>query len=321
MRETGRPPTIVVIDNSELVLAATREVLESAGYRVVTHSRPAGAVALIIQEKPDVVLLEVNIGGDSVAKLFGKAQPNSSTIVLLYSSLSAAALEAKAAACGAHGFIRKTPDGVDFLRQINGWLKKSGVSSQYLRVAPRLEPNEEERVSRPSGARAAVREARTVSDANLPAVPALSEAPRASGTMAVSGRVVLFIDDDMEMLSSLRREVQGEPYSAEFALSGNQGLKRILSPTPPDLVVSDLLMQEPDGAAVYQRALAADPNWRTRFLFLTGAYVHQKMAGLLDGFEGVILEKPVRGDELRTAIRRRLSILQRASALGGSQAR
>ena len=86
-------PTIVVIDTSELSLASTREVLESAGHRVLTHSRPSGAVALILQEKPELVLLEVNLGGDSVAKLFGKAQPNSSTIVLLYSSLSADAVE------------------------------------------------------------------------------------------------------------------------------------------------------------------------------------------------------------------------------------
>jgi DNA-binding NtrC family response regulator len=304
-RDSARP-TIVVIDNSELVLAATREVLESAGYRVVTHSRTAGAVALIIQEKPDVVLLDVNIGGDSVAKLFGKAQPNSSTIVLLYSGLPAAALEAKVASCGAHGFIRKTPDGVDFLRQLNGWLKKTGVSSQQLRAAPRFD--DEGRLSRPSGGGSAARDVRTVSD---PSFPAVSDAPRPSGTMPIDERVVLFIDDEMELLSTLRREVQREPYTAEFALSGNQGLKRILSPSPPDLVVCDVLMQAPDGPAVYKRAVAADPSWRSRFVFLTGAATHN-LSRQLEGFAGVVLEKPVPGETLRNVIRRALGSLAEA---------
>src|SRR5262245_65488160 len=91
------PPTVMVIDDSEIVLSVTRNVLETAGFRVLTHSRPSGCVALILQEKPQLVLIDVNmplIGGDTIAKLFGKARPNNDTIVLLYSSLSAAAHEA-----------------------------------------------------------------------------------------------------------------------------------------------------------------------------------------------------------------------------------
>jgi len=308
-------PTIVVIDTSELSMAATREVLESAGHRVLTHSRPSGAVALILQEKPELVLLEVNLGGDSVAKLFGKAQPNSSTIVLLYSSLSADALEAKTAACGAHGFIRKTPDNIAFLRQVGAWLKKSGVSSAYLRAAPRVD---DERASRPSAARISSSELGRVSETNI---SVQSEAPRVSGTVIVSERVVLFIDDEMEMLSLLRREVQGEPYSAEFALSGTQALKRILSSSPPDLVVADMRMPEPDGAAVYRHAISANRSWRSRFLFLTGAFPERSTLGSLEGFDGAVLQKPLRGPELRKTIRQRLSLLDATAGSSGGQAR
>ena len=151
------PPTVMVIDDSEIVLSVTRSVLESAGFRVLTHPRPSGCVALILQERPQLVLIDVNmplIGGDTIAKLFGKARPNNDTIVLLYSSLSAAALEAKVKSCGAHGYIQKTEDGYDFLRQLNVWLKQAaGISSSKLRAA-QLEGNEEEPSMRPSGARA-----------------------------------------------------------------------------------------------------------------------------------------------------------------------
>jgi CheY-like chemotaxis protein len=298
-RETRRP-SIVVIDNSELVLAVTRGELESAGYRVATHARTAGAVALILQEKPDLVLLEVSMGGDSVAKLFGKAQPNGSTIVLLYSAMSAEALAAKAAACGAHGYIRKTPDGADFIRQINGWMRKSAARSKASRL------DDDDYNARPSGSRLAVADARHA-DASDP--------PRASGTMLIDERIVLFIDDDMETLSNFRREVQRESYTAEFALSGTRGLRRILSASPPDLVVCDLEMQDLDGLAVYHAALATDLGWRTRFLFLSDTFFRRSKLELA-GFDGVVLDKPVAGQALRAAIRSALSAREPLTASG-----
>ena len=153
MSRSFGPPTVMVIDDSEIVLSVTRNVLEGAGYRVVTHPRPAGCVALILQEKPELVLIDVNmplIGGDTIVKLFGKARPNNDTIVLLYSSLSQAALEAKVKSSGAHGFIQKTEDGHDFLRQLN-LVEARDNSSSKLRAA-QLESNEDDPSLRPSGA-------------------------------------------------------------------------------------------------------------------------------------------------------------------------
>jgi len=81
-----RKPTIVVVDDCELTLASTAEALERAGYRVITRDRPAGCVAMMLQEKPDLVLLDVcmpTVSGDTLVKLFSKASPNSGTIILL----------------------------------------------------------------------------------------------------------------------------------------------------------------------------------------------------------------------------------------------
>src|SRR6478735_4880157 len=122
----GQPPTILVVDDSDVVLTVTRTLLEASGYRVLTHSGPAGCVAVILQEKPDLVLIDVNmpkLGGETIVKLFGKAQPNSETIILLFSTLSADQLEQRARAAGAHGFIRKTEDSFELVRQVNRWLR------------------------------------------------------------------------------------------------------------------------------------------------------------------------------------------------------
>ena len=57
----SQPATILVVDDSEVVLNVTRTLLEAVGYRVLTHSGPAGCVAVILQEKPDLVLIDVNM--------------------------------------------------------------------------------------------------------------------------------------------------------------------------------------------------------------------------------------------------------------------
>jgi DNA-binding response OmpR family regulator len=114
----------------------------------------------------------------------------------------------------------------------------------------------------------------------------------------------LFVDDDMLILSSYRRIVQRENMDAEFALSGTQALKWIISGDPPDVVVSDLMMPPPGGDAVYAQAVAADPSWKHRFVFVSGVREAPQVLG--GSFNGPLLAKPVEPSELIAAIRLRL---------------
>ncbi len=302
-------PTVLVVDDSDVILEVAKTALEAAGFRVLTHSRPSGCVALILQERPDLVLIDVNMplmSGDTVAKLFGKALPGSDIVVLLHSTLPADVLEVKAKTSGAHGYIRKTGDNFDFIRQINHWLKRGtsggvgGLSSGKLRSAARLELND---IEVPSGAH---RTSRALSTGGDPAPDSGSSYDKVSGVTRVALPLVLFIDDDMEMLSSLRREVQSEPYVTEFALSGAQALRKIRSPKAPDLVVSDLLMPAPGGAEILREAMQADSAWLARFVFLTGAGTVADVASFVRQFPGTVLNKPIDGQRLRSVIREHL---------------
>jgi len=120
--------TIVVIDDSAIVLDFTRDALEGAGFRVITRRRTEGSVNLVLQERPDMVLLDVNmpqVAGDITATLLRRAEPNSKTVILLYSSLSSETLQLRAATAGAHGFIRKTGNVLELLREVNRWFRPS----------------------------------------------------------------------------------------------------------------------------------------------------------------------------------------------------
>jgi CheY-like chemotaxis protein len=297
---SGRKAKVIVIDDSEIVLEVTRGALEGAGYDVVTHDRPAGCVALILHEKPDLVLMDVNmpgLGGDTIVSVLAKAAPTIDTIVLLHSSLSAEVLRTKAAVAGAHGFLQKSGDLFGLVREVNRWLKRMN-SSGHMRAAPVTSTEDKY----PSGAR--------ISASFAASAPPGSDAHggrRTSGTLRVDAPTVLLVDDDMSVLSGFRRSLQTEDFSVEFALSGAQALRRMVSDKPPDVVVCDMLLPDISGVEVYERAIAHDPSYRQRFAVATGGSGVGFVASFLAGFSGPVLHKPVNAVQLASAVRTCLS--------------
>jgi len=336
---------ILVIDDNEVVLEATRATLEAAGHLVVTHDRAAGCVALILQEKPDVVLMDVNmprLSGDTVLGVLRKAQPTSEMVMLLYSSLPPEILRVKAEAVGAHGYIQKTSDFYALVREVNRWLKRAAASSARARALANIgeasggKMRVAAEVPQPSSGRL-----RVGPDLSLPGTgrfpapadqpPSSEEEPYASGTHAVGGRelgegfassgtmptarppTVLLIDRDMGTLSSYRNYLHADQLRVEYALSGSAALRSLLSPAPPDLAVCDAFMSDVSGLELYRRALAASSSWAQRMIFTIDS---QRLHGeSFAEFRGQILRKPLSSDALRSAVRACFA-LTRPAALG-----
>jgi CheY-like chemotaxis protein len=360
----ARKPTIVVVDDCEVTLAAAAETLERAGYRVITRDRPAGCVAMMLQEKPDLVLLDVcmpTVAGDTLVKLFSKASPNSGTIILLYSALDEPLLRSKAKGSGAHGYIPKSNDTGALVRAVRRYLRPSTLEARVVL------PSESEPLDRSSTANSSIRRApggagshtsssqlaasqpaslqpagsstaqlsatqvaaaqsaaaqlSSASTAQRRAVePGASrlrdvelrtstsgEMRRASGAFPLTVPTVLFVDDDMLALSGYRRQLLGQPFEFDFALSVAQALRLLESPTPPSVIVSDLLMPEPSGRELIRKALDRDPSWSRRFVIVTGLSLHEARTQLDPRFTGTLLRKPVATDALSSAIRGSLS--------------
>jgi len=155
----GRRSTILVVDDSEVVLDVTRVALENAGHVVVTRARPEGTIAAILQEKPDLVLLDVNMprmSGEMIASVLATAAPARETILLLHSSLSGELLKLKVLQTGAHGYIQKTGNVLDLVNQVGAWLKRPGTfPSEYEHDGDPAVPaaDERERAARDGGER------------------------------------------------------------------------------------------------------------------------------------------------------------------------
>jgi DNA-binding NarL/FixJ family response regulator len=159
----------------------------------------------------------------------------------------------------------------------------------------------------PSGTRAVAASAAASASSSGPPSSDSMGGRRTSGTVRLDAPTVLLVDDDMTVLSGFRRCLQAEDLTIEFALSGGQALRRLLSEKPPDVVVCDMLLPDISGVDVYQRAIAADPSYRQRFAVATGASNIPFVATFLASFGGPVLYKPVEPAQLILAVRTCLS--------------
>jgi CheY-like chemotaxis protein len=293
--------TILVVDDSPVVLELTGAALEGAGYKVVLRSRGEGTVAAVLQERPDLVLLDVNmprLSGDTIAVILAKTDPGKKTIVLLHSSLSPELLKLKVLQTGASGFLHKTGNAHDLVAQVNQWFKRgAGSGSFQLTTEPVASPTiGTMSAASPPGVTSSAPPSGTVSR------PAIDE-KQPSGTFKRTVPAVLFVDDDTFTLAGYRRILSREALAPDFSNTADDALRKITSTTPPDIVVCDMLMPRKDGIQLFQAAVDHDPAWRRRFIFATGAKSVLYVEKFLSSVNAPVVHKPVELDVLMRAIR------------------
>ena len=101
---------------------------------------------------------------------------------------------------------------------------------------------------------------------------------------------ILIVDDNPAMANSLRDVLELKGYSAYAARSGAQALK-ILQEHPVHIMVTDVIMPEMDGVALYLEAKKTHPQLST---ILMTAYSADDLIqkGLAEGIK-TVLNKPI----------------------------
>ena len=116
---------------------------------------------------------------------------------------------------------------------------------------------------------------------------------------------VLLVDDEENILSSLRRVLRGEGYNVQIANGGEQALQ-ILRSQPIDLVISDARMPGMDGATLLAEVQKHWPE--TMRILLTGyADISTTIRAINQGQIYRYISKPWDDDELRLTIRQALA--------------
>ncbi len=126
IQSSGNKGKILVIDDSETALSIARRTLEAAGYTVLTSNSALRLPAIVHSEKPDLILLDVEmpaLRGDQVlelTKLFDFLQKSP---IVLHSSKPEEELRELVGRSGASGYIKKTSNSINFINQVEEWLK------------------------------------------------------------------------------------------------------------------------------------------------------------------------------------------------------
>ena len=116
--------TVVVVDDEQLVQELISEVLQSAGWTVLTASNPAETVALAAQRWIDLMVVDVALPGQSGVELAKRLAPEHPEMKVLF--VSGWGDEALLETVRLRGwtFLRKPfrpGDLVKKVREITGW--------------------------------------------------------------------------------------------------------------------------------------------------------------------------------------------------------
>jgi two-component system alkaline phosphatase synthesis response regulator PhoP len=104
--------------------------------------------------------------------------------------------------------------------------------------------------------------------------------------------VVLCIDDDSDLLDSMRMILEGAKYLVETAGSAEEGLRKYKD-VKPDVVVVDLMMEEVDAGTTFVRDIKAlGPTPPVYMLSSVGDNLNTNVDYSQLGLTGV-LQKPV----------------------------
>jgi CheY-like chemotaxis protein len=115
---------------------------------------------------------------------------------------------------------------------------------------------------------------------------------------------IVCVDDDPQVLKTIRLVLEHEGFQVSMASSGREGLEAIRQ-LKPDLVVLDLMMPEMDGWEVYQQVKIDDALKHIPFVIFTakGGPIDRTI-GLQIAKVDAYLTKPLSPQALVQAIRR-----------------
>lgn len=101
---------VLVVDDSKMVRDFMVHTLSEAGAEVDTHERGFGTGAVVVEKRPRVIFLDVEmpgLNGPKVAELLMKRQERGDFKIVLFSSLAEDMLMELTKNLGVHGYIQK----------------------------------------------------------------------------------------------------------------------------------------------------------------------------------------------------------------------
>lgn len=124
----GTTPKILVIDDDEKLLGAVRRLLTAAGMEVVTSASSLHLPKLVQREKPDLILLDIEmptLSGEHVLDFTKLFDFLAAVPIVLHSAKSEEELQSLVQRSNAVGYIKKTGNPLSLVSQVKTFLDTS----------------------------------------------------------------------------------------------------------------------------------------------------------------------------------------------------
>jgi len=125
----------------------------------------------------------------------------------------------------------------------------------------------------------------------------------------VSRSRILVVDDELMVTNAIRRII-GASHDVVVVFRAVEALRRVRSGERFDLILSDLLMPEMTGIALFEAIAELAPDQANRMLFMTGGTFTADAAAFLEARTDRVIEKPFDKAALMSAISARLRAAQ-----------
>jgi two-component system, OmpR family, response regulator len=120
---------ILVVDDDNTLLGAIRRLLTAAGFEVLTSDSALRLPQLVQREKPDLVLLDIEmpaLSGEHVLEMTKLFEFLQKTPIVIHSAKSDEELSALVAKSNAVGYIKKTGNPMSLVAQVQKFIAERG---------------------------------------------------------------------------------------------------------------------------------------------------------------------------------------------------
>jgi chemotaxis family two-component system response regulator PixG len=126
---------IACIDDSPIVIHNLKSILTPAGFRVLSIQEPMAGFALLIEQKPDLILLDLNMpnaNGYSICKFLRETPVFGKTPIIILTAQDSSIDRTRAKLVGANDFISKPPSTQALIDLIKAHLPQAKNALEHL---------------------------------------------------------------------------------------------------------------------------------------------------------------------------------------------
>jgi CheY-like chemotaxis protein len=116
---------VLIVDDDPVALRALARQLRPYRVDVITHERAFGVTNLIVEHRPDLVIMDVHmpgLDGPSLVRVVREDPATADTTVVLHSGLDELTVVNAARECGADGYLLKAMSPREIHERLKKWL-------------------------------------------------------------------------------------------------------------------------------------------------------------------------------------------------------